>query len=241
MKIFKLSFVLAALLIFFTMGCAQKDTKDPENNPTPAKPGNTAEDQYREKNLKLAALLPEKEGFTWIYNGFAEYGHTMTLKSIDKKDNNYTYNIDGMVEDMSGGEAGKTKDFSLNVIYTIEKGALIQTKKETAMLDSPFDRLVLIRTPLEVGTKWEQEVKNRDNKAVTLDCSISEIKNTEGINIYTVNYKDKGSDYFERREFKQGVGLVLFEKLLILSDQSFPAGYYLYEEASGYNKDGSKQ
>lgn len=241
MKNFRLSFLLATLLIFLTVGCAQKDTREPQNNPAPAKPGSTVENQYRDKNIKLAALLPEKEGFTWIYNGFAEYGHKMTLKSIDKKDSNYTYNIDGLVEDISGGEAAKTKDFSLNITYTIEKGSLIQTKRETAMLDSPFDRIELIRTPLLEGTQWEQEVKNRDNKAVTLVCTISEVNNTGGKNIYKVDYKDKNSDYFERREFKEGVGLVLFEKLLVLQDQSFPAGYYLYEEASGYNKDGSKQ
>ena len=230
--------IIISLLVLLALGTplvgcnlqcppAQNDQNQQPRGPMPA------ENRDNEQNRQLATLLPSREGYTWYYNGFAEYGHRMTIKTIDKKNTVFVYDIEGEVDDPSGGEA-KDRDFHLQIVYTIANGVLTQTKQEDAMLDSNYDRLDLIKTPLEKGTRWTQKVISRDNLETDLECTIEDVKNVDRVDIYTVVYKDKNSDYFEKREIKEGVGVVLFEKLLVLQDQSFPAGYYLNDEASGY-------
>ncbi|HBX24502.1 MAG TPA: hypothetical protein DEF34_12865 [Desulfotomaculum sp.] len=230
--------IIVTLLLFLALGTPlagcnfQRPPAQDGQNQQPDEPA-PAEDPTIEQNSQLAALLPSREGYRWYYNGFAEYGHRMTLKTIDKQNSDLVYSIEGEVDDPSGGEA-KDRDFNLQIVYTIANGVLTQTKQEDAMLDSNYDRLDLIKTPLGKGIRWTQKVIDQDNIETDLECTIEDVKNLDGVAVYTVVYKDKNSDYYERREIKEGVGLVSFEKLLILQDQSFPAGYYLNEEASGY-------
>lgn len=202
------------------------------NNNRPEVPAPT-ENPAAEDNRQLAGLLPDKEGYTWYYNGFAEYGHRMTLNELNKADDTYTYSIEGEVDDPSGGEA-PDRDYSLQITYTITGGGLTQVKREFMMLDSEYDRLELIKTPLEKGTRWNQQVADRDNNQAVLECTIEDVRETGGAKIYHVTYRQQDSDYYEKREIKEGVGVIAFEKLLVLQDQSFPAGYSLNEEASGY-------
>lgn len=226
MKLFRLFIYVILIITIPLSGCAaEKKTKtDP--------PQDTNNPVYT-ANIQLQNLLPSKEGFVWLYDGFAEYGHKMTLNSIEKKDNIYTYNINGEVYDPSGGEA-KNRDFGIILSYVIENGQLSQIKKEAAMMDSQFDQLILIKSPLIKGTNWTQNVISKDNKSTTLNCSIEDVQNVNGINIYTVLYADKNSKYYEKRQIKDGVGTLSFEKLYITEEQDFPIAYYLYEEASGY-------
>lgn len=186
-------------------------------------------------NIQLSKLLPSKEGYTWFYSGFAEYGHVMKLNSIDKKGGMFTFNIKGQVDDPSGGEA-KNRDYGLQLSYIINNGVLTQLKKETTMQDSKFDKIELIRLPLEKGTKWVQTVKAKDNTSAVLDCVIEDINTLDGVKIYTIIYQERDSFYYEKRNIKEGVGVLLFEKIFVTDDQRFPAGYYLNEEASGYIK-----
>ncbi|KJS15213.1 MAG: hypothetical protein VR69_13890 [Peptococcaceae bacterium BRH_c4b] len=186
------------------------------------------------ESLRLAGLLP-KEGFTWYYNGFAEYGHRMTLASVENKQGVYTYKIEGVVDDPSGGEA-KNRDWSLRITYTVANGTMIQEKKESTMLDSKFDRLEIIKTPLEKGTAWKQQVKDKSGATAILNCKIEGVRTTDESDFYTVLYREEDSDYYEKREIKEGVGIFSFEKLLSVDGNSFPAGYNLNEEASGYKK-----
>lgn len=230
--------IIVSLLLLLAVGTPlagcnfQRSPVQDSQNQHPGGPA-PAEDPDVEQNRQLADLLPSKEGYRWYYNGFAEYGHRMTLKTIDKQNTVFVYDVEGEVDDPSGGEA-KDRDYHLQIVYTIANGVLTQTKQEDAMLDSNYDRLDLIKTPLEKGTRWTQKVISLDNIETDLECTIEDVKNVDGVDIYTVFYKDKNSDYYEKREIKEGVGVVSFEKLLVLRDQSFPAGYNLNEEASGF-------
>lgn len=226
MRLFRLFIYVILIMTISLSGC----TTEKKANTDP--PQNTTDPAYT-ANLQLQTLLPPKEGFVWLYHGFAEYGHLMTLNSIEKKENIHTYNIDGEVFDPSGGEA-KNRDFSLKLSYVIENEQLTQIKKETAMMDSQYDQLILIKTPLIKGTNWTQSVVSKDNKSTTLNCSIEDIQNVNGVNIYTVIYNDKNSKYYEKRQLKDGVGTISFEKLYITEEEDFPITYHLYEEASGY-------
>ncbi|MDW7662183.1 MAG: GerMN domain-containing protein [Bacillota bacterium] len=97
------------------------------------------------------------------------------------------------------------------------------------MLDSKFDRLTLIKTPLVAGTTWIQDVIDKDGNSSRINAIIKKVEIVDDNKTqYTIRYDDVNSAYFEERIIREGVGVVSVEKLLELSDTSFPAGYTLY-------------
>jgi hypothetical protein len=182
----------------------------------------------------LSKLLPPSAGYKWIYNGFAEYGHQMTLNSVTDETSKRTYNITGTVEDPSGGES--TADLRINMQYIIEKTSMIQQKSEQVMMDSKFNRMTLIKTPLAAGTYWTEKVTDKAGLSKDIAASITKVTAlATGVKEYTVHYKDINSPYYEERVIREGVGVVSFEKLLELGSESFTAGYFLYEPENFVN------
>lgn len=181
-------------------------------------------------NEPLVALLPPEKGYTWVYNGFAEYSSKMTLDKIDKNDEKITYDITGEVEDVSEGEG--TADLSIELQYIIQDGTLTQIKKSEVMLDSEYNTLQLIKMPLQKGTKWNQEVTDKKDKKTTLECEITNVEKENGNKIYTVHYHDQNSKYYEKRHFKEGTGIISFEKLWINGNGEMPIGYAMYDAQS---------
>jgi len=182
----------------------------------------------------LTGLFPDKEGFKWVYNGYAEYGHEMRLEEINRANDKIVYRMPGEVFDMSDGESDR--DYSLEVTYTITPGLVIQEKKGEMVMDE-FDSVELIRGPIEKGNTWEQTVKGKDGSEITLESTITDIVNEDGANLITVVYKDKNSEFYEKRIIKEGIGVVGYEKIFITEAGNYEIAYSLYEDASGYNKD----
>jgi hypothetical protein len=175
----------------------------------------------------LSKLLPSAPGYRWIYNGFAEYDHTMTLDSITDEAARRTYQVTGMVGDPSGGESQADRTIALK--YIIEKTSLIQEKQEQVMMDSKFNRMTLIKTPLEEGNYWIDRVTDKTGKTTELSAQIMKREILpNGVKQYTVRYNDNASAYYEQRVIREGVGVVSFEKLFEIGDEPFSAGYYLY-------------
>ncbi|MFP4456907.1 MAG: hypothetical protein ACLFPS_04540 [Clostridia bacterium] len=185
-------------------------------------------EDFSEENQQLAEMLPNEEGFEWIYNGFAEYGHTMTLDSISGDDEYKEYIIGGTVYDASGGEA--EGDYSLEVKYEIEKGELRQYTDAERMMDPSYQGLILLKSPLTIENSWEQTVE-LDGEEITLDCHIAEERETDQGIEYIVMYEDIESDYYEIRKFREGYGLVSFEKLYQDGEEDFEISYHLYESS----------
>lgn len=175
----------------------------------------------------LSNLLPGSKGFQWTYDGFAEYSHQMKIDNIIDGDKKREYIISGQVGDPSDGESKINRDIKLK--YKIMGNKLIQEKTEKAMLDSKFDKMTLIQSPLIAGTFWEEEVKDRDGKKTTINGYIKmvEIKDN-GKKEYTIRYDDINSKYYEIRTIQDGMGVVNFEKLMELEDSSFPVNYFIY-------------
>jgi hypothetical protein len=175
----------------------------------------------------LSALLPSEIGYTWIYNGFAEYGHTMKLDAIIESENSSVYEISGEVADMSGGEGNFSVD--LTIKYILSGNSIVQEKTEEMMLDSKFDQLTLIKLPFEVGNSWTETVIDPTTQnEVTLNSEIETVGMVDGAMQYIVRYDDVDSDYYELRVIREGVGIISVEKLLELTDGSFPASYSLF-------------
>lgn len=174
----------------------------------------------------LATLLPSEIGHTWIYNGFAEYGHTVTLDRIEDASNRRTYVLSGEVSDSSDGETNLGRGISLN--YILQGNALIQEKTAPLMLDSKFDRLTVIETPLVAGTTWTETLMDQNGRTAKIDAIIQKVEIVDGKKQFTVRHQEVGSPYYEVRVLLEGAGILSFEKLLQLSDSSFPVSYSLY-------------
>ncbi len=238
-------FVIAGVILAGILlgGCNAASNKPPENNTTPNATQNTqnadnttVNSKIAEYNNQLAGLLPSREGYKWRYNGFAEYGHEMTLVSIFRGTGETKFNIQGFVDDMSGGAGNfETGHFGIALTYIIKDGVLRQEKVEKIMMDSDSNNIELLRGPLTLNSKWTQDVVAKDGKKLKLDCEITEINDQNGVKTYTVMYKDKSSEYYEKRQIKEKAGVVSFEKNW--KDQEgkwYPIGYSIYAEASGY-------
>jgi hypothetical protein len=219
---YTISLFLASLLIVILAltGC----TKPPEVPVTP--PEEPPAEVVFEKEA-LSALLPSETGYTWIYNGFAEYGHTMTLDALIESGDNSVYEISGEVADMSGGEGNLNVELTLK--YILSGNSMVQEKTEEMMLDSKFDQLTLIKLPFEVGNTWTETVIDPETEEeVTLKSGIEAAEMVDGAMQYTVRYNDADSDYYELRVIREGVGVISVEKLLELADGDFPASYFLF-------------
>ena len=210
--------VILALIIVLSAGCQTK----------PAQPngqGNQA------GNEEIKKLLPKQAGYHWVYSGFAEYGHIMDLKSIVVGDAETVYTVTGEVGDASGGEA--QGDFSFSIDYVVKNGGLFMRQKAPRMMDN-FTELELIRAPLQAQSKWEQKAINKkDNKEYQLACTILEVKNEPDGKVYVIEYKDKNSNFFERRWIKENIGIINFETVWNSAEGPVEMGYALYSEASG--------
>ncbi len=181
---------------------------------------------YRKE--ELSRLLPAAAGFKWAYSGFAEYSHEMTLGTITDEAARRIYQISGTVGDPSGGV--RTADYTIRMQYVIEQNRLIQQKTEQTMMDSKYNRLTLIETPLVAGTYWTEKVIDKTGASRDIHSQITKVaKTSDGFNQYTVRYKDRGSAYYEQRVIREGTGVVSFEKLFELGVDSFSSGYFLYE------------
>jgi hypothetical protein len=173
----------------------------------------------------LAALLPGKAGFRWQYFGFAEYAMNMTLKSVISSGPATIYSATGKVADMSG-KSDPAGAFNLNVVYTVSPGVLSQKLTGDKVMDSVIPALELIRSPLAVGTKWEQTVQMQ-GKPITLFCSIDSMKTAEGRKVYLVSYRQQGGDYYELRDIAEGFGVTAFQRLYKYDGGSDLIGYRL--------------
>jgi hypothetical protein len=242
MKFKKLSSILIIVsMIVVIGGCGQQVAKK-RTPPIAGTPENAT--QYG-KNIpilkpnisniyKVAALLPNKINYIWKYEGFAEYGHRMRLNKIEKTSDKIRYLIDGTVDDMSGGAS--KRNFKIKLNYVISNGTLTQNKTEEVMMDSIFNSFDLVRLPLKKGSKWTQAAVDKTGKTHIMESTITTINKEKGKNVYTIFYKDRNSNYYEKRKIKDGAGVIYFEKLYVNGKEAFPVSYSINTSATGYNK-----
>jgi hypothetical protein len=214
----RIACMLLCLLLISVSGCVKEQNREQEQEKTPP-------------SEELTRLLPEKTGFTWVYSGFAEYGHEMKLESITPTDTTVHFKLNGNVYDASGGEA--PGDYSLRVEYQVTSESIIMHKAAERMMDN-FSKLVLIRLPLQEGTQWEQKVMDKDGKEYHLVCTIQKVEDHDEGKVYTVVYKDRDSDFYEKRQLQEDWGVISFETIWQSPEGPVTIGYYLYREASGY-------
>lgn len=231
-------FLLILLILVLGLDACQYSDKasvDPVEEPAvevpvvePQKPSMSKEEEAEAFEV-LRSYLPLKEGFVWSYDGFAEYGHTMTIEQRFQREDSLQMMITGLADDMSGEMAESL--LKLDLEYTVEDGQWKQKRNAPRMMGKDIVDMVLLRCPLEVGNAWDQEVRTVEGETLYLHAEIKAIDDKENI---IVRYEDTGSDYYEERTFSKGLGITSFQSLFQADDENFEIGYFLNREISGY-------
>jgi hypothetical protein len=187
---------------------------------------------------ELRRLLPAKAGFRWNVFGIAEYEHRTLLTGIVMTAAGIEYRITGVAGDASGGESGlPADDFRIELRWIVTPQGLIQEKRAKMMMDSPCDRLELLRFPLKPGTVWAQRLSDDKGRQLTIRSEILSVERREGRRVFMVRYADEGKDYYEEREIEDGWGVVSLQRRLRNDEgEAFMVGWSVYREGSGYDR-----
>lgn len=177
-----------------------------------------------EYSKELDGFLPTGD-FKWIYTGFAEYMQELTILDVYETSSKKTYKTSGEVLDMSSGES--SLDFSLAVNYIVSHDELVQEKIEEVMMDSEFDKITLLRLPIEVDAKWSESVISSDGDKEIIEAKIVEIIGKRPNRTVRVEYKNKDGSYMEKRSIQEGLGVVSFDKTMNFGSEKFEMGYSL--------------
>lgn len=176
----------------------------------------TGEDKDKVSSLtQYVSYFPDKVGTEWIYNGFAEYGHTVKLDKIENTaDGKVEYTINGKVADMSGGEAKGDFNVSLRYIFSGDNVKEVVVKGEK--LPHKIKELIVLKEPISKGNTWTQKAAI-DGVNTQINAEILEIKeNDQDGKTIKVQYTGDvehmpGGVYREVRVFKEKTGLISFE------------------------------
>lgn len=213
MKKIKLYLCLLVIFTLIISGCSKPRAKKEVIN--------VELDEY---SKELDGFLPTGD-FKWIYTGFAEYMQELTILDVYETSSKKTYKTSGEVLDMSSGES--SLDFSLAVNYIVTHDELIQEKIEEVMMDSEFDKLTLLRLPIEVDATWSESVISSDGDKETIQATIVEIIGKKPNRTVRVEYKNKDDSYIEKRSIQEGLGVVSFDKTMKFGSEKFEMGYSL--------------
>lgn len=173
----------------------------------------------------LSELLPQEEGWQWEYTGSANYAHHMHLDKVYEAGSQKVLTISGEVSNVSSGTSHS--DYSLEVTYAIEGDRIVQTKLSDAMMDSEYDKITLIMSPLILGTSWKETVIDSQGKTVEIQSEIIDVEDHPDGKIYKIIYKEVKSDYSEVRKIQVKRGVTDFVKTMKYADQSMELTYTL--------------
>lgn len=214
--------------------------------PAPSNPASQVEevvDPAQEEAIAnrnaLTELLYLKKGVEVAYDGYAEYGHTLTLTRTEEKANgDLVYHYEGRMNDGLGDDDG-TRVFEINYVVTPEgiREEIINHDPQSrlgdeSLLNSIIPNQLILATPLEDGATWEQFFNYQDGIQLavsTLSLQTSETGATQYVVTTTVEGLDDylNGTYREVRTYEAGLGLVSFQNIdpLTSFDEAYQAEY----------------
>lgn len=200
--------VNVAFLVILISGCNLIGYA-PNARPAPQRQSNL-------QTLPIQSFFQQEIGTSWVYEGFAEYGHRMVLTSSKRAAwrNRRVKEISGNVADMSDGES--LRDFSFKLRYILTPNAV---QEEIVSADTPFPhtipKLTILKRPLRKGARWRQTVKIQGKKAV-LRAEILDLQTDPSHRIrvrYRVPMEGMPDGVYEEiREFSPDMGIYRLEK-----------------------------
>jgi hypothetical protein len=164
-----------------------------------------------------ASFFPSQPGFVWIYDGFAEYSHRMTLNEVTPgpRRGETVHKITGEVEDPSGGES--PHDFRIELEYVFSRDSATERVIRGDVFPHLLRPLVVLRHPIETGRSWSVDAPGGGKiEAGILEVGVDpEDERRFCIVRYTAPAPGlPGGRYVETRTFKQGLGITRFENTI---------------------------
>lgn len=199
--------IIALLALLLTIplaasGCRQSSAPEEEDNITSPTP-QQGQQQQKPQQL-LAAYFPLTVGSTWSYLGEGNEYASFTRKVV------FARGRRGQLEEDNGGTVIATvyeitDDAIIRVYHSgeaYEVGDLLDRIK-----DSESDQVVILRTPMQVGTTWQ----NNDHEKRTITATDAVVETPAGKFENCIVVKIEGEDSTLHEYFKEGIGMVLRE------------------------------
>lgn len=178
---------------------------------------------YQEER-QLNSLLPAYDQLMRFF-GLAEYGHTGTLHLVSQSAGQKVVEFVGAFEDGSGIPGVFTVQYTLDYASgTITEQVISNSRSGKPEVNSLLHDPVVLKLPLEQGTKWEQTVaiegQERTMRAEIIEIGQSYFGRQQDQPVIRVKYQVAGvqgyfrDTYLEERIFQPGRGMVGFSKLM---------------------------
>ncbi|MDR2733367.1 MAG: hypothetical protein LBC99_01840 [Spirochaetota bacterium] len=149
----------------------------------------------------------------WRHDGALEHMEQLRRLDVRKEGENTRYRVEAVVDDVSGGETKKGKDYyKVELQYLLAKDSLIQSGQRAPLMDAEFQTIELLRLPLTRGARWTQAQKNALGKSVLIDCAITNLQVKNGRAVLDVTYASRDGEHYAWRRFTGGEGLTRYEK-----------------------------
>lgn len=164
---------------------------------------------------------------TLVYNGYAEYGHTLSNMKIDKS--NLVIKYSGKMEDGYGEDSRGERTFSLNYIFKLDEAGTPMVyervynndymSSNTDSLNSIIKNYIVMWGDPKENDTWSQKViyngKEYTAKTVMTDVSYTKYNLETTITDIDGFYNDT---YIEKRTYDRGYGLISFENTPAIDD-----------------------
>lgn len=155
------------------------------------------------------------------YLGDGDYYHVTKEIQFEKEDGMESAVITGEVKNNFAGGTGADYNFTIRLEVTSQE--LVQTYTGNRLNDSDFDRVILLKLPLEVDHSWSFTATNKEGKKQKVTATITEIFNDgKGIK---ARYETKDG-YFEERTLYEKHGVIDFLRQVIYQNESTVTGYH---------------
>lgn len=164
----------------------------------------------------LSAIFPGKVDVEWLYGGTAVNNFTVKLDSINRNEELKTTEF-LMSGEVVNAVSESEEDNKIEIKYVVSGNSVRETILKGKHLPNKITDLEIIRSPLEQGNSWIQPVningEYKDMTALIEEVNEDSITGEMGIRIlYSVPMEGMpGGIYKEKRYFRQGKGLEMFE------------------------------
>lgn len=224
-----LMLTVSTMLLF---GCKEKEVTQ---EPAPAPPTQETVVQEPEKPAEqessredLLAIFPQDDTQRY-YHGYAEFGYASKFAGESKNGTSDVLKYEGYMVDGEGDDPND-RTFVEEVEIAEDGTVTFKTEKSKSfglydslhLRDSIIENQIILKLPLEQGTKWEQTF-NFKGKELVAQNELVEVEGEKGSRTYKVQTVVKNVEdfldntYTETRVYQDGKGLVQFENRLPLS------------------------
>ncbi len=167
---------------------------------------------------ELIEFLPT---ITERYVGDSGYFHVVETIERESASDAETAIISGEVKDNETTITNADFDFTITLVVVEDK--LEQTYKGSQLNESNFDKVVLLKKPIEVGNTWSFNAKDIAGNKWKVTGEITSLDETGEIIGVKHSIKD---GYYEERVIQKGRGVTNFERLIVFKNESTVTGYH---------------